>query len=315
MGVGGFGVDDVEEALAEVAQSDGVEVCGLGHEVAFGLCREVGVEVVGEVLDGADDHPGLVDQQVPGSQRVSHRGVPVGEAGGQLGLAVGLAAGHPGLVGPPDRHRGGPDLLGDPHGPGVRSEAGFELGQPGPGAGEPDQHLSGLRGVHRPQGGVGDLVEGGFELGDRARHLVSWVRLCGHRHSREVKVVATVYRTGVRAVKILKVKTSVKSSVDANFRESAAKEPAGSSDSKPPYPRSCRRPPLQTTRRPTEMSPVVSRRLLAQPPQPPCEAAAGKPASDRDQSRPPLCCQTTTTRASPQADERSRGGSLRDGSP
>jgi hypothetical protein len=186
VGVGGVGVDDVEESVAEVAQSEGVEVRGLADQVPFGLLDQVGVEVVGEVLDGADDHPSLVDQQVPGGERLVD-GRVVFEAGGQLGLAVCLGAGHPGRMGPPVRHRGGPDLLGHPHGPGMARDPGFELGHPGTGAGELGQRRGGLGRVHRPQRGVGDLVEEGVEVRDGARHLVSWVRLCGHRHSREVR--------------------------------------------------------------------------------------------------------------------------------
>jgi len=98
--------------LPRFGQCLGVEVRGFPDQVAFGVVAERGVDVVGEVLDGLDDHAGLVGQQVAGRETLTYGGVVV-EAGGEVGLAVRLAPGHPGLVGPPVRHRRGTHGLGD----------------------------------------------------------------------------------------------------------------------------------------------------------------------------------------------------------
>ena len=61
MGVGGVGVDDLEDPAAEDLQRLGVVVGGELEQVPFGLVDDFGVEVVGELGQGSEDGLGLLD--------------------------------------------------------------------------------------------------------------------------------------------------------------------------------------------------------------------------------------------------------------
>ena len=66
VGVGQVGCDHLQEPAAEDPQGPGVVLGGGGDQVPLGLDDQVGVQVVGQRLDRADDHPGLL-------RRAGHR--------------------------------------------------------------------------------------------------------------------------------------------------------------------------------------------------------------------------------------------------
>ena len=85
MGVGGIGVDDLEDPAAEDPEVLGVVVLGELDEVLLAPCAQVGL--VGKGVDGGADHAGLFGVDVAGGHRVAH-GVVVGERRGESGVAA-----------------------------------------------------------------------------------------------------------------------------------------------------------------------------------------------------------------------------------
>jgi hypothetical protein len=69
VGVGGRGVDDLEQAAAQDLQGLGVERGRLLDQVRLRLGDESRVEVVGELVDGAGDDLGLLDMHPALGQR------------------------------------------------------------------------------------------------------------------------------------------------------------------------------------------------------------------------------------------------------
>ena len=72
--VGQVGCDDVEEPAAEDPQGLRVVLGGRVDQVPFGLDDEVGVEVVGQLLDRAEDHVRLLGPEVAGGEGVADDG-------------------------------------------------------------------------------------------------------------------------------------------------------------------------------------------------------------------------------------------------
>jgi hypothetical protein len=107
-GFADLGGDDVEDPPALDPQRFGVEVLGLVEEVLAGLGLDLRVEVVRQRDDGVGDRLGLLDQHVTRRERFGDGlEVLVFEGSGELHLPCRVALGHPGLVGPPHRRRGG----------------------------------------------------------------------------------------------------------------------------------------------------------------------------------------------------------------
>jgi hypothetical protein len=99
----------LQQAPPTDRQRAGIMLGGGSHQVLFGPDEQVGVQAVGECLDGSDDHACLVYPQV-----TAREGVPDQVVGGQVVAephgAGRVRAGLPGLVGEPVRRRRGTDL-------------------------------------------------------------------------------------------------------------------------------------------------------------------------------------------------------------
>ena len=190
VGVGGVGVDDLEQAAAEDLQGLGVELAGLLDQVGLGVGDQVGVEVVGEVVDRPGDHLGLLHMQVTSGEGRAGRLVGV-QCRREPDRPVSGRAGEGGVVGEPVRGRGGTGLAGHVDGLGVGEQPGLQLGQLGLAAStssesrwsrrrpstttEPRRPTPGRCARRRPRGSPG--AGGGRSL--------SWVNSStGHRQSR-----------------------------------------------------------------------------------------------------------------------------------
>jgi hypothetical protein len=124
------GRDHLQDPPPQHPQGFGVVVGGEVEEMLLGPLHHVGVEVGGEVVEGAQDHLDLLDQDPT---------VGEGGAGGFVGVqAVGdphqPAGGCPGGgrgVGVPPRGRRRGSLAGEVDPVGVHQQPGLELGQLG----------------------------------------------------------------------------------------------------------------------------------------------------------------------------------------
>ena len=85
---------------------------GFADQMRLGPLHEVGVEVVGEVVDGAEDRFGLLHMQATCGERLPG-GLVVVEAVGEPELAVRGGPGGPGGVGDPVGGGLRPDLVAD----------------------------------------------------------------------------------------------------------------------------------------------------------------------------------------------------------
>jgi hypothetical protein len=108
VGVGQVRRHHLHQSAAEDPQGSSIVIGGLGDQVSFGLDDQVGVQVVGQVLDRADDHLGQLEPEVAVRQRVPDQVVsgqvvpqPDGAGRGRAGLL--------GVVGEPVRRTGGAD--------------------------------------------------------------------------------------------------------------------------------------------------------------------------------------------------------------
>ena len=174
VGVGGLGVDDLQQPLAEDPQCLGVVVCGLGEQERLRLRASAGVDLLGQRVDGADDDRGLVGQQVTGGQGGADRLVLLGVQGtGECGLAGRLGAGHPGLGGPPHRRRRRPGLVLDVAGLGLCRDGGLHPVQPGAEPGQRGQGGTQLVVAERPRRGVAQLAELGLHPREHPHDRVS----------------------------------------------------------------------------------------------------------------------------------------------
>ena len=115
-------------------------------------------DVVGECVDGGDDHACLVGPHLTGRQRRPDRAVVLQRCREAVG-AVGLGAGRTGGVGPPVRRGGGAGVEAGLDGAGVAQDPHEELVELRAGLGEQDQGVARVSGGHRPQGRVGERVQ------------------------------------------------------------------------------------------------------------------------------------------------------------
>ena len=122
------------------------------------LLDHVGVEVVGQLGQGAEDGLGLLDVDPAGGQGGAGE-VVVLEALGEPHRPVRGDPGGAGGVGVPVRGRGGAGVGGDLAPVGVGQDACLELGDLGGEGVELVEGRGGLGGVHRPDRDLGDGVE------------------------------------------------------------------------------------------------------------------------------------------------------------
>ena len=188
VGVGGVGVDDLEQPAAEDLQGLGVEVAGLLDQVALGLGDQVGVEAVGEVVDRPGDDLGLLDVHPALSERGAGR--LVGLEGRRRAASSGARPGRVMVaVGEPVRGGGGTGLRRRRRSVSAwASSRAFSSASCAFGG----QHLAegggGLGGVHRPQRDVRDRGQVGAHASDRTGHPV---RVVGDRGHGSIQAPAT----------------------------------------------------------------------------------------------------------------------------
>jgi hypothetical protein len=176
-GVGLLGGDHLEQPLAQPPQCLRVVVARQLEQVRLGPAEVLGTEVVGEQVDGPDDHAGLLGLQVPGGECGPGGRVRL-EVTAQPHRRVGGRPGGPGLVRQPVRRRTGAAVLADVKVVGVRGDPGLQLGGLRDQPAQLDQGRGGLGGVHRPHRRIGHRVGGLTHPRGRRRHPVPW---CGHR--------------------------------------------------------------------------------------------------------------------------------------
>ena len=185
VGVGGLGVDDLQQPPAENPQCLGVVVLGLGEQERLRLGAGAGVDLLGQRIDGLDDDRGLVRQQTTARQGSPDRLVLLGGQGlGELGPAGRLGAGHAGLAGPPHRRRRRPRLIFDVAGLGLCRHGRLRPAQAGAQPGQHGQGRTQLVVAHRPRRDVAQLAELGLDPGERHHDRVSrsgWGARVGHR--------------------------------------------------------------------------------------------------------------------------------------
>ena len=178
VGVGEVGCDDLEQPAPEDPQGLGVVLAGCGDQVLLGLDHQVGVEVVGQRLDRADDHPGLLEPQVTVRERVADQVVgaevvpePHRPGRGRPGL--------PGLVREPvrrdwwHRSRGRPGARRRARRPGPSSSTTWASSRVSSTSVD-----AASAAVHRPHRRVDHTVGDAAQLRGRRGHLVAG---CGHR--------------------------------------------------------------------------------------------------------------------------------------
>ena len=113
LGLGGLGVDDLEQPTAQDPQRAGVVVGGLTEQERLGLLPDRVVDLVRQPVDRVDDHAGLLDVDRRVRQRCIHCRVGVVEPRCEPGGTVGGRSRGPRLVGQPVRRRRRPHRLTD----------------------------------------------------------------------------------------------------------------------------------------------------------------------------------------------------------
>ena len=141
--------DDLEQPSGQVLERLGVEVSGEVEQVLLSLRHQLGVEVLGEGGESAEDRVGLLDVDPSVGQRgpgrlVGHQ--PLREPG----LPVRVPAREPVPVRQPVRRRGGPGLGGQLDRGRMGQDPGLQLRGLSLQRFEVGQGLGGIDGGHRP---------------------------------------------------------------------------------------------------------------------------------------------------------------------
>ena len=110
--VGDVGGDDLEDLAAQDAQVSRVERGGLLDEVDLRATHDVGVEVVGEVVERAGDDPGLLEVDAAGQESGADPVPAVLEGFGDTGIGQGGAVAAAGVVGQPGGGAAGAGVIG-----------------------------------------------------------------------------------------------------------------------------------------------------------------------------------------------------------
>ena len=211
VGVGGVGGGDLEDVPAQVLEGFGVVVGGECEQVLLGLEGDVGVEVVGELGQGAEDGLGLLDVDPALGERGPGRVVALEAVGEPHGPVRGRSGG-PGLVGVPVGGRGGAGVAGDVDPVGVGEESGLRARPAAPRRTWTSAIAGGgVGGVHRPHrdppATAAELIaHAGDHPGDR-------VRLVRDRCHGPIPAPTTDPRAGPESA----------SSVDKGFRRPSAR--------------------------------------------------------------------------------------------
>ena len=131
LGLGGLGVDHLEQPAAQDPQRPGVVVGGLAEQERLRLRHHTGVEIIGQVVDRVDDHARLLDVDRT-RQPTPHRraGWASSSRARQPRSTVRGRSRGPGLVGQPVRRRRRPHRTADVDPVRVREQPQLELGRP-----------------------------------------------------------------------------------------------------------------------------------------------------------------------------------------
>ena len=169
--LGDVGGDDLEDLAAQDSQVSRIEGGGLLDEVDLRPAHDVGVEVVGEVVERAGDDPGLLEVDAAGEESGADLVPAVLERFGDAGIGQGGAVAAAGVVGQPGGGAAGTGVIGhvvgggkDPHPEAVEAVGG---------AGQLHQGLRLLARGHQHRVGERCLVHRRVHLGGTRQHRVA----------------------------------------------------------------------------------------------------------------------------------------------
>ena len=157
--LGEVGRQHLQDLAAEHAQPRRIEVASLGEQVRLGLQPQLGVQVVGKLVERLDDHAGLPAGDLAGRQRRPDLVPPRRQRLGEPLRRHRLAATAAGLVRQPRPRRARARVLCDVVG--AREHAQSQLVQPLLGAGQLQQGRSLVRCGEVQRVHVGDVVQRG----------------------------------------------------------------------------------------------------------------------------------------------------------